>query len=103
MVQFFKLASDATRLRILFLLLHEKELNVCTLCDRLQQSQPAVSHHLGLLRVAGLIICRRDGKHNYYRIIREKLEVLIQLLFDESDGGGHEFTLPKGVVSYHDR
>ena len=65
MVQMFKLVSDGTRLRILFLLGKEKEINVRTLCELLQQSQPAVSHHLGLLRVAGLIACRRDGKHNY--------------------------------------
>ncbi len=68
LVQIFKLLSDETRLRILLYLAREGELHVTALCERLQQSQPAVSHHLALLRVAGLIQARRDGKHNYYSV-----------------------------------
>ncbi|MCA8988520.1 MAG: winged helix-turn-helix transcriptional regulator [Planctomycetaceae bacterium] len=68
LVQSFKLLADETRLRILFYLLETGELHVTALCDRLKQSQPAVSHHLALMRVAGLIEARRDGKHNYYSI-----------------------------------
>ena len=68
LVQVFKLLSDETRLRILVYLAREAELHVTALCDRLGQSQPAVSHHLALLRVAGLIKARRDGKHNYYSV-----------------------------------
>jgi len=68
LVQSFKLLADETRLRILFYLLDSGELHVTALCDRLKQSQPAVSHHLALMRVAGLIEARRDGKHNYYSI-----------------------------------
>ncbi len=68
LVQVFKLLSDETRLRILLYLMRESELHVTALCDKLGQSQPAVSHHLALLRVAGLIEARRDGKHNYYHV-----------------------------------
>jgi DNA-binding transcriptional ArsR family regulator len=61
-----KQVSDPTRLQIL-LLLNEKERNVSELCTELgTQSQPAVSHHLALLRHGRLIEPRRDGKHNYY-------------------------------------
>ena len=81
LVQFFKLFSDETRLRILHFLMHEEELNVRTLCEMLKQSQPAVSHHLALLRVAGLIDCRRDGKHNFYRLISSRIKELIQVVF----------------------
>ena len=66
LVQTFKLLSDETRLRVLMYLMREGELHVTALCERLDQSQPAVSHHLALLRVAGLIAARRDGKHNFY-------------------------------------
>lgn len=74
LVQLFKLLADETRFRILLFLIQDSELNVKCLCDMLGQSQPAVSHHLALLRVAGLIECRRDGKHNFYRIIRDKVQ-----------------------------
>ena len=68
LAQVFKLLSDETRLRILFYLAlsPDGELHVTDLCHRLGQSQPAVSHHLALLRVSGLIESRREGKHNFY-------------------------------------
>ena len=81
LVQVFKLLSDETRLRILMYLMREGELHVTALCERLQQSQPAVSHHLALLRVAGLIEARRDGKHNYYSIKSNHFHKLIGELF----------------------
>ncbi len=72
----FKLLADETRLRVLSLLVQNGELNVTSLCDSLEQSQPAVSHHLALLRDAGLICARREGKHNYYRCIPERVEAV---------------------------
>ena len=68
LVQLFKLLSDETRLQILYFLMQEKELNVGTLCELLDQSQPAVSHHLALLKGTGLIDMRRQGKHNFYHL-----------------------------------
>lgn len=81
LVQVFKLLADETRLKILMYLLREKELHVSALCDRLNQSQPAVSHHLALLRVAGLIEPRRDGKHNFYSVREKHFHKLIAELF----------------------
>ncbi len=81
LVQVFKLLSDETRLRILVYLARESELHVTALCDRLGQSQPAVSHHLALLRVAGLIKALRDGKHNYYSVRQSRFRRLIEQLF----------------------
>ena len=61
-----KQVSDPTRLQVL-MLLTEKERNVSELCQDLgTQSQPAVSHHLALLRHGRLIEPRRSGKHNFY-------------------------------------
>ena len=61
-----KQVSDPTRLQVL-MLLSEKERNVSELCADLgTQSQPAVSHHLALLRHGRLIEPRRAGKHNFY-------------------------------------
>jgi ArsR family transcriptional regulator len=81
LVQVFKLLSDETRLRILMYLMREKELHVTALCDKLGQSQPAVSHHLALLRVAGLIEARRDGKHNYYSVRAMHFHRIMEELF----------------------
>jgi ArsR family transcriptional regulator, arsenate/arsenite/antimonite-responsive transcriptional repressor len=81
LAELFKLLSDETRLRILFLLQQRRELNVRTLCQILRQSQPAVSHHLALLRVAGLIEMRRDGKHNFYRLMPQRFEEFLRMIF----------------------
>jgi len=60
-----KQASDPTRLQILLMLL-EGERHVGSLGEDLSMSQPAISHHLALLRHGGLITPRRQGKSNYY-------------------------------------
>jgi len=80
LAQVFKLLSDETRLRILIHLAQSGELHVTDICTKLGQSQPAVSHHLALLRVSGLIEARREGKHNFYSVRAEHFgELLIEL------------------------
>ena len=101
LVQVFKLLSDETRLRILVYLTREGELHVTALCDRLGQSQPAVSHHLALLRVAGLIKARRDGKHNYYSVRQSRFRRLIEQVFQNiSDPGKDQFRFDEFVVTH---
>jgi ArsR family transcriptional regulator len=82
----FKLLADETRLRILHYLTQKEELNVRTFCGLLGQSQPAVSHHLALLRSAGILECRRDGKHNFYRLIPTRCQGYLDVMF--GPGGG---------------
>ena len=66
--ELLKQVSDPTRLQVL-ILLNERERNVTELCSDLgTQSQPAVSHHLALLRHGRLIEPRRSGKHNFYAL-----------------------------------
>lgn len=62
-----KQVSDATRLQVI-LILSGGEKHVGALCDELGQSQPAVSHHLALLRHGSLISPRRQGKNNFYSL-----------------------------------
>src|SRR5262249_24310938 len=57
-----KQVSAPTRLHVL-LLLAEGERHVGALCEVLEHSQPATSHHLSLLRHGGLIAPRREGKN----------------------------------------
>jgi ArsR family transcriptional regulator len=98
LAQVFKLLSDETRLRILFYLAQRGELHVTDLCQRLGQSQPAVSHHLALLRVSGLIESRREGKHNFYSVRTDHFGELLVSLFSATGEMPrkikfHDFTL----------
>jgi DNA-binding transcriptional ArsR family regulator len=56
--------SDPTRLQVI-LFLAEREQDVGILCVHLGQSQPAISHHLALLRHGGIIASRREGAKKY--------------------------------------
>ena len=102
LVRVFKLMSDETRLRILLYLAREGELHVSAMCERLGQSQPAVSHHLALLRNAEIIEPRRDGKHNFYSIRQQRFVGLLEDFFrtvrdPETDAVEFDdFTLSKG-------
>jgi DNA-binding transcriptional ArsR family regulator len=87
LTQVFKLLADESRLRILLTLAREGEMHVSALCQMLGQSQPAVSHHLTLLRMAGLVGFRRDGKFNFYRLDAVHLGDLLEKLFTESGRG----------------
>jgi DNA-binding transcriptional ArsR family regulator len=62
-----KHVSDPTRLQVI-MILDDGEQHVGALCDQLSQSQPAVSHHLALLRHGGIIAPRRQGKNNFYSL-----------------------------------
>jgi ArsR family transcriptional regulator len=92
LAQVFKLLSDETRLRILLYLAQSQELHVSDLCAKLGQSQPAVSHHLALLRVSGLIESRREGKHNFYSVRTDHFAELLVTLFSATTG-----TMPKKI------
>jgi len=61
----FSLLSDPTRLGILALLAKGPQ-SVGGLCDALGMKQPAVSHHLGLLRMGRLVEGKRQGKSVIY-------------------------------------
>jgi ArsR family transcriptional regulator len=66
----FKALGDETRLRIVALLSHG-ELCVCHLHEALGLSQPNVSRQLAILRAAGIVEDRRDGKWVHYRLLRQ--------------------------------
>jgi ArsR family transcriptional regulator len=100
LAQVFKLLSDETRLRILFYLAQNNELHVTDLCTRLGQSQPAVSHHLALLRVSGLIESRREGKHNFYSVRTDHFGELLVSLFSAAGEVPRKVRFHDFILSY---
>src|SRR5258708_26845294 len=69
-----KALADPTRLRILSLLSrHEGEVSVFEIVESFTLEQPTISHHLRILRDAGLVDCRKKGLWAYYYVRREAL------------------------------
>ncbi|WP_349263456.1 metalloregulator ArsR/SmtB family transcription factor [Actinocrinis sp.] len=78
----FKAMGDPVRLRLLSLIAsHEGgEACVCDLTGEFDVSQPTISHHLRVLREAGLIDCERRGTWVYYWVLPAALDRLGSLL-----------------------
>lgn len=76
---FAKAISDPIRLRILYAL-EEGELCVCELADALELRQSTLSTHLQIIRQAGLVQTRREGKWVYYALEPEA-RPLLDVLF----------------------
>lgn len=77
-----KALAEANRVRIVSLLAAspEGELNVCDLTDALELSQPTVSHHLKVLRDAGLVTCEKRGTWAHYAIVPTALQAISDVL-----------------------
>lgn len=100
LVKVFKLLSDETRMHILMYLTRTPELHVRALCDLLGQSQPAVSHHLALLRAAQLIELRREGKHNFYHLVPQRFQAVLDLVFAHVPAENRRIRFEDYVLSY---
>lgn len=72
----FKALADPTRIAIVNRLASADEVSVCVLVDELELSQPTISHHLRVLREAGLVEARRRGTWAYYRLVPAAIEGL---------------------------
>ena len=70
---FFKAFCNPTRAQIIEFLLGGERC-VCEMTGPLDVSQPLVSHHLALLRDAGLVSMRGEGARTYYSIDRERFD-----------------------------
>jgi ArsR family transcriptional regulator len=72
----FKALSDPTRVAIINSLSAADEVCVCNLTATFDLSQPTISHHLKILREAGLVESSRRGTWAYYRLVPEAIEAL---------------------------
>lgn len=96
----FKILADKSRLKILLALAKDGEMHVSALCELLGQSQPAVSHHLTLLRMQDLVAFRRDGKHNFYRVDSTRVCELLEEFFAASGNGSKQLQFPGFSLAY---
>jgi ArsR family transcriptional regulator, arsenate/arsenite/antimonite-responsive transcriptional repressor len=72
----FKALADPTRVAIVNALSAADEVCVCNLTATFELSQPTISHHLKILREAGLVEASRRGTWAYYRLVPEAIEAL---------------------------
>ena len=78
-VTFAKAIADQTRQQIMRLLCCEWYC-VGDLVERTGVSQPTVSHHLGVLREAGLVTARREGKQVFYTLNQDAVAICCGVL-----------------------
>jgi ArsR family transcriptional regulator len=72
----FRALADPTRVAIVNRLAAAPEVCVCDLTEAFDVSQPTISHHLRILREAGIVNVDRRGTWAYYRLVPETIEGL---------------------------
>ena len=76
LAELFKVFGDTTRIRILYVLF-EAELCVCDIAELLGMTQSAISHQLRVLKNAGLVTFRREGKSAVYSLADGHVRTII--------------------------
>ncbi len=79
LTQLFRLLGDATRARLLYALLEAGELCVCDLSAATGTPETNVSHALRLLRTAGIVRARRDGRMMFYSLDDAHVRLLLDV------------------------
>jgi ArsR family transcriptional regulator len=96
----FKLLADESRIKIVMALAQDGEVHVSALCKMLNQSQPAVSHHLTLMRLTGLVSYRREGKNNYYRLESGHICELLEKVFADCGNRDQQILFDDFALAY---
>ena len=73
---FFKVFGDATRIKILCILL-QSEMCVCDLAKTLNMTQSAISHQLRMLKQMKLVKSRREGKTVFYSLADGHIKTIV--------------------------
>ncbi|WP_280405699.1 ArsR/SmtB family transcription factor [Nocardia brasiliensis] len=82
----FKALADPVRLRVLSAVAARAggEACVCEVSEGIDVTQPTISHHLRVLREAGLLTSERRASWVYYRVVPQALQQLSELLAAEA-------------------
>jgi len=86
--EMFKLLGDPTRCRILFALLDSPDLRVLDIAAATSTTQTTVSAALRLLRTAGVVVGRRDGRTVHYRVADDHVAKLLTVSWQHSSHPG---------------
>lgn len=81
----FRLLGDPTRVQILTALSHTPELCVHEIAETIDAPETKVSQALRLLRTAGIVRNRRDGRHVHYRLDDDHVRTLLRATLDHLD------------------
>lgn len=76
LAELYKVFGDTTRIKILYVLF-EAEMCVCDIAQLLNMSTSAISHQLRVLKQAGLVKYRRDGKTVFYSLADDHVRTII--------------------------
>lgn len=76
LADFFKVFGDATRIKILCVLI-QSEMCVCDLAEVLQMTQSAISHQLRVLKQMKLVKNRREGKTVFYSLADDHIQTIM--------------------------
>ena len=82
--ELFKMLGDLTRIKIIWSL-DNRELCVCDIAKVLNMTKSAISHQLAILRHAGIVKYRREGKEVYYTLDDEHITKLYEIGLEHID------------------
>ena len=97
-VEVFSMLADATRVRIILALRNAGEMSVNHLADVVDKSPAAVSQHLAKLRLARMVVVRREGTAAFYRLADEHASDLVSDAVLQA-----EHTVNNGNAPHHHR
>ncbi|NDL60387.1 ArsR/SmtB family transcription factor [Phytoactinopolyspora mesophila] len=76
LARMFKALADPARVKILSLLLNADEVCACDMAEAIGKTAATTSHHLKLLKEAGLITGERRGTWIHYRVVPQRLAAI---------------------------
>lgn len=77
--ELFRLIGEPTRVRLLYALVEAGEMCVCDLAAVVEATETSVSHALRLLRMAGIVRTRRDGRMIFYSLTDAHVRLLLDV------------------------
>lgn len=90
LAEMFRLLGDPTRVRILYALLEAGELCVCDIAAVVDTNETKVSQAMRLLRAAGVVRNRRDGRNVFYRLDDSHIRMLLDVSRDHLAHAGDD-------------
>lgn len=79
--QILKVLAHPVRLTLVETMLTKGPTNVRTMYEKLQMSQSTISQHLAQLKAAKIITSTRKGSGNYYKVVDNRIKVILSILF----------------------